>query len=220
MPAQETSKQKSIMQAAEQVFSKKGYAKATLDEIIKIADTGKGTLYKYYQNKDFLFYTLISQRNTQLLDSFAKQCHPGLDFAHRIKNYITILLNFILDNQVLWHVLIFETTSCINGWYMTWNKKTSSFQVAIKWGEPPTEEEVESKLKYYNIIGSEIGAMEKILRDGESQGLLKPIKDPELVAANMFFGAVSMLSQREVDKQKIEEIVEAFYDRFMYGHVK
>ena len=56
---QELSKEQRILKAAEQVFSRKGYTDATLDEIIKIADTGKGTVYKYFGNKDFLFYTLI-----------------------------------------------------------------------------------------------------------------------------------------------------------------
>ena len=46
------SKEKRILKAAEKVFSHKGYSQATLDEIIKIADTGKGTVYKYYKNKE------------------------------------------------------------------------------------------------------------------------------------------------------------------------
>ncbi|MDD4320024.1 MAG: helix-turn-helix domain containing protein [Acidaminococcaceae bacterium] len=39
------------MAAAERVFSHKGYSQATLDEIIKIADTGKGTVYKWFSVK-------------------------------------------------------------------------------------------------------------------------------------------------------------------------
>ncbi|ERL18654.1 transcriptional regulator, TetR family [Acidaminococcus sp. BV3L6] len=41
-------KNERILRAAEAVFSKKGYRQATLDEIVKIADTGKGTVYKYF----------------------------------------------------------------------------------------------------------------------------------------------------------------------------
>lgn len=37
-----------ILQAAEEVFSQHGYEKATLDEIIALADVGKGTVYKYF----------------------------------------------------------------------------------------------------------------------------------------------------------------------------
>jgi AcrR family transcriptional regulator len=64
---QEESKELRILKAAEQVFSRKGYEEATLDEIINIADTGKGTVYKYFGNKDFLFYTLIQSKNDVFL---------------------------------------------------------------------------------------------------------------------------------------------------------
>jgi len=55
----EPSKKIRILQAAEIIFSRKGYVQATLDEIIELADTGKGTVYKYFGNKDNLFYTLV-----------------------------------------------------------------------------------------------------------------------------------------------------------------
>ena len=49
-------KEKRILLAAEEIFSKYGYEKATLDEIISLADVGKGTVYKYYGNKERNFY--------------------------------------------------------------------------------------------------------------------------------------------------------------------
>ena len=58
---------KRLMIATEEVFSRRGYAQATLDEIIPLADTGKGTLYKYFGNKDNLFYTLVSQKHDELM---------------------------------------------------------------------------------------------------------------------------------------------------------
>ena len=48
-------KDQRILLAAEEVFSRRGYVQATLDEIIALADTGKGTVYKYFGNKDNLF---------------------------------------------------------------------------------------------------------------------------------------------------------------------
>ena len=60
-------KDKRILKAAEKVFSRKGYHQATLDEIIQIADTGKGTVYKYFKNKENLFYTLVLGKNKRLM---------------------------------------------------------------------------------------------------------------------------------------------------------
>lgn len=69
---QSFSKEKRILKAAEKVFSRKGYMQATLDEIIQIADTGKGTVYKYYQNKENLFYTLVNGKNQKLLKKWKR----------------------------------------------------------------------------------------------------------------------------------------------------
>ena len=40
----ESDKRLRLLKATEEVFSKRGYAQTTLDEIIGLADTGKGTL--------------------------------------------------------------------------------------------------------------------------------------------------------------------------------
>lgn len=67
-------KNERILRAAEAVFSKKGYRQATLDEIVKIADTGKGTVYKYFNNKENLFYTLIHMKMKCFLMPFVTVC--------------------------------------------------------------------------------------------------------------------------------------------------
>ena len=43
----EHDKKAALLAAAEEVFSHRGYAQATLDDVIKVADTGKGTVYRY-----------------------------------------------------------------------------------------------------------------------------------------------------------------------------
>ena len=45
-------KEKRIEIAADEIFSRFGYEKATLDGIIALADVGKGTVYKYFGNKN------------------------------------------------------------------------------------------------------------------------------------------------------------------------
>ena len=69
------SKEQRIIAAAEQVFAKHGFEKCTVDEIIALADVGKGTLYKYFGNKEQLFYYLVQKKN--ILLNF---------FCHHLKN--------------------------------------------------------------------------------------------------------------------------------------
>jgi len=68
----EMDKRSRIMAATEEVFSRRGYAQATIDEIIALADTGKGTVYKYFGSKDDLFYTLVSQKHCELMEQMQR----------------------------------------------------------------------------------------------------------------------------------------------------
>ncbi len=49
-----------ILESARILFSRHGYYDTKIDEIIKHAQVGKGTFYRFYHNKDDLFVTLLS----------------------------------------------------------------------------------------------------------------------------------------------------------------
>ncbi len=48
-----------ILSAAIKVFSRKGFYLATTDAIIKEAKIGKGTMYRYFKNKENLFLEIV-----------------------------------------------------------------------------------------------------------------------------------------------------------------
>ena len=56
-------KRQQILDAAYNIFSRKGFYKTTVDEIIAMADTGKGTVYNYFVNKEQLFYTIVKEKH-------------------------------------------------------------------------------------------------------------------------------------------------------------
>jgi TetR/AcrR family fatty acid metabolism transcriptional regulator len=54
-------KRQAILQAARQVFARRGYEPATLEAVAREAGLAKGTLYLYFKNKeDLYFHTLLS----------------------------------------------------------------------------------------------------------------------------------------------------------------
>ncbi len=48
-----------IVMAAIEVFVRKGYRQAQMDDIAKKANVSKGTLYNYFKNKAHLFYFIL-----------------------------------------------------------------------------------------------------------------------------------------------------------------
>lgn len=51
-------KEERIMAVAEEAFSRKGFAKATIAEIAGLAQVAEGTIYEYFQNKEDLLFSL------------------------------------------------------------------------------------------------------------------------------------------------------------------
>ena len=51
----------SLLDAARQVFSQKGYHPATVDDITRVAGVAKGTFYLYFSEKRAVFYDLMLQ---------------------------------------------------------------------------------------------------------------------------------------------------------------
>lgn len=85
-----------ILQAAEEVFSQHGYEKATLDEIIALADVGKGTVYKYFGNKEHLFYKLVADKNAPFLEKLHQAVDSADSFEDKLKKYFEVMVHFIL----------------------------------------------------------------------------------------------------------------------------
>lgn len=61
-----------ILEAATQIFVQQGYSAARLDDVARSAGIAKGTLYRYFENKEELFRAVIQQAisdHLQLLEN-------------------------------------------------------------------------------------------------------------------------------------------------------
>lgn len=66
-----------ILGAAMDVFSEKGFSRATLEEIAERAEFGKGTLYNYFANKEELFEAVIADVFDRFVDIADHYCRPS-----------------------------------------------------------------------------------------------------------------------------------------------
>ena len=183
---------KRLMIATEEVFSRRGYAQATLDEIITLADTGKGTLYKYFGNKDNLFYTLVSQKHDELMAKMrAVSEDTRKDVRERLTGVLAVWMDFLRKNTVLWQVLCFEMT-CANRGYSAMPDADGNLRLVARWGDLPSQEEQENILRYHRLLSEEVEPITRVYRDGIRQKFFNKIAEHEDIAENIFF-AVAML---------------------------
>lgn len=214
------SKEKRILKAAEKVFFHKGYSQATLDEIIKIADTGKGTVYKYYKNKENLFYTLVEAKNRKLIKDLNQAVGEHRDFAEQFQSYVFTFLKFLYKNETLWSVILFELLTEQAGWRLKWDEKKQNWNLEVRWGKPPEENEIAVKRRYAELIRSEVVILRDIFQRAMDDAYIKPIEDLPLMAQNFYFSIFMLSNQGALNVNNMEESVKGMIDRFLYGHIK
>src|SRR5947207_12260832 len=71
-------KRKAITDTAARMFATLPFHKVRLDDIAAEAGVGKGTLYIYFDNKEDLYFSLISDGFARLVDRL-KQDRPAAD---------------------------------------------------------------------------------------------------------------------------------------------
>lgn len=191
-------KRQQILDAAYTVFSRKGYHRATVDEIIALADTGKGTVYKYFVNKEQLFYTLIKERSANFdaeLQQVAMLSEPALS---KVKKAIRIFLEFYIANADLWRVLMHE----MRGFGQ----------------EEPSHFTADQREKYRERFVLSIGVLQAILEEGSKQGAIRNC-DIHKAAHGLFSVIVMMVFQGFVDdnQESIDAVANSIADVFLYG---
>ncbi|SDF31364.1 TetR/AcrR family transcriptional regulator [Sporomusa acidovorans] len=191
-------KRQQILDAAYTIFSRKGYHRATVDEIIALADTGKGTVYKYFVNKEQLFYTLIKERSAPFeteLTLIASVAEPPLK---KIEKAVKVFLEFYVSNADLWRVLMHEMRGL-------GHEESSNFTEA-------------QRKKYRERFARTIAVLQSIIQEGIERKDIRPC-DTNKAAHGLFSVIVMMVFQGFVsDKEDaIKKMAAGITDIFLYG---
>lgn len=92
MPRKRTSTKGRIVKAAWNLFSKKGYDCTTIEDIISLSKTSKGTFYHYFKGKESLLNTL-----SDLFDDKYEELLPTLTEEMSAKDKLLYLNHQVFD---------------------------------------------------------------------------------------------------------------------------
>ena len=100
-------RQRQILSAARQVFSKKGFAQATTAEIAKEAGVSEGTIYNYFESKRDLLISLIGgyALDESLLNLFSR---PSMDSTDSLPALLEDRIAIGFENSDLLTLLLAE----------------------------------------------------------------------------------------------------------------
>lgn len=95
-----------IIKAAGEIFSKKGFHRARMEEIARSAGIGKGTVYEYFKSKKHLFVEVIKYFTSKFLDEFKVAAQKGKDYKEKLENALGLLINILHESSGFFELLI------------------------------------------------------------------------------------------------------------------
>lgn len=97
-----------ILSAAEHVFGRKGYYKATMQDIARQAQYATGTVYLYFKDKETLYFSLVEEKMRDLLALIKERTAAVRDAQEKLKIYLEEKLDFFEKNQDFFRIFILE----------------------------------------------------------------------------------------------------------------
>ncbi|MEM7522459.1 MAG: TetR/AcrR family transcriptional regulator [Pseudomonadota bacterium] len=82
--AESETKREQIIQAATAEFQENGFAAASMDRISARASVSKRTVYRYFESKEALFQTLITEHWSKFAESLSVTYEPGRDIREQL----------------------------------------------------------------------------------------------------------------------------------------
>jgi AcrR family transcriptional regulator len=98
-------RERQILDAAVQVFSRYGYHSASMDEISEVAGVSKPMIYTYLGSKEDLFGACIRREATRLLEAVQAGIQPDLPADMQLWHGLRAFFKFVADYRQSWTVL-------------------------------------------------------------------------------------------------------------------
>jgi AcrR family transcriptional regulator len=181
-----------ILEAALGVFSDKGFYVATVDEIAEQAGVGKGTLYRYFANKEALFNELVRLRLEELENRATSVLDAQDDVISMITKYLRVYFEFFDHNQRLYRVIVQEHLDFGDQMQDLYIKKVMRRVPILKRKiyeatQHGVFKDVDFQTVFYGVMGFIHGVIQKWLAHDCSYSLLDEL--PTVVEI-LFFGFV------------------------------
>ena len=77
-----------ILQAALKLFSEKGFHNVSMNEIAQKAEFAVGTMYKFFENKEDLYKTLVLEQADKFHYALSRAIEEPVNEIEKIRNYV------------------------------------------------------------------------------------------------------------------------------------
>jgi AcrR family transcriptional regulator len=181
-----------ILDAALEVFSEKGFHLSTVDEIAELAGVGKGSLYRYFANKETLFNELLRIRLEELEKCVQDVLDGNDDVLTMIVKYLRAYFEFFDRNGRLYRLIIRERLDVGEQVHDLYVKKVMRRITILKRKiyestQQGVLKEIDFQTVFYGVMGFIHGVMQKWLASDCSYSLVEELP---AVTEVLFYGFV------------------------------
>jgi AcrR family transcriptional regulator len=93
-------RKRAVIEAATKSFASFGYKATTMDQVAKLANVGKGTIYTFFKNKEELFGEIISHLISEMKQAADEAIDPNVPFFENVHRAIYSILEFRKEHQL------------------------------------------------------------------------------------------------------------------------
>ena len=154
-----------ILNAAIEVFAKKGFHHARVSDVARCAAVADGTIYLYFKSKDDLLISLFEEKMQLIVETFREEVCREDSAKARLRRFVELHLNMTAEHPTLAEVLTVEL------------RQSSKFMREYK---------APQFAAYLNLLG-------EIITFGQERGEIAQGVDPT-IARRIIFGALDELS--------------------------
>jgi AcrR family transcriptional regulator len=114
-----------IIAAAKRIFARDGYRRTSIDHIVDDLGVGKGTAYRYFENKKALFLAVFETGMQHLRNTIRSKVDIVEDPDKRIETAIRTFLEFFGKDKELIEIMM-QVRSEFRDYYMAYYRQTYS----------------------------------------------------------------------------------------------
>ena len=180
-----------IMQAAERLFTGRRLHEITLDDVVKEAKVGKGTIYRYFDNKDDLFFQVATSGFEELCELLGRKVPSEEKFEAQLLGACRQIVAFFDKRRQLFRMMQSEDARmlfCKGGMRDRWIAQRRNLALSVA----------------------------RIFEHGAAEGVIRKDISPEILASYLL-ALLRTRSHRLSDVPETKRSLELLVDLFCKG---
>ncbi len=203
-------KRESMLEVAAELFSKKNYHEVMMDDVARLTNVAKGTVYNYFSSKEELYFTIMSSKLGHLNSSLKNKIESEISVIDSLHTYVIHLYMFMMKYQSFFLMYQKEYMNAQNEFCdelrtMSDELKSILSDVIYKGKKENQFRDVDESFAVKIVLGSVFGAVQRGIENNYTGEKL--IEEREKLFEFVLHGLYSGFSNNKVQPLKHKTIV-------------